>query len=88
MVSDKEYITLIKGAAGASARKGETNGIQNNTDNNCVCLMFLSAVLCCQMSAIHNPLKIRDTYSFDYEFSDDPPKLPIAGTVFPVPHTL
>ena len=52
------------------------------------CLMFLSAVLCCQMSAIHNPLKIRDTYSFDYEFSDDPPKLPIAGTVFPVPHTL
>ena len=23
----------MKGAAGASARKGETNGIQNNTDN-------------------------------------------------------
>nr|DAT73693.1 MAG TPA: hypothetical protein [Caudoviricetes sp.] len=37
MVSDKEYITLIKGAAGASARKGETNGVQNNTYNNCVC---------------------------------------------------
>nr|DAW85757.1 MAG TPA: hypothetical protein [Bacteriophage sp.] len=37
MVSDKEYITQIKRAVGASARKGETNGVQNNTYNNCVC---------------------------------------------------
>lgn len=44
MVSDKEYITLIKGAAGASARKGETMVFK-------IILIIIAFVMLCGMVA-------------------------------------